>query len=68
VPTGVDEQTGVGGGDAVGGEVVPPKHFLDLLPGDVGEEGLERIVEGAVAEGDTLECAQCETMAVSLHH
>ena len=48
----VDEQAGVRGGDAVGGEIVLPQHLLDVLPGDVGEEGLERIVEGAVADGD----------------
>ena len=63
MPTGVDEPAGVRGGDTVRGETVPPQHLLNSLPGDVGEEGLERIVEGAITDADTLESAPRETIA-----
>src|SRR5215211_4683053 len=67
VLTGVDKQAGVRGRDAVGGQVIPAQDVLDVLPRDIAEEGLERVVEGAIADGETLECAQRETIASAFH-
>ena len=61
VPTRVDKETSVGRGDLSEGEGVLTQGRFDLLLGDIGKKALQRIIEVAVADGDTFECTDLKT-------
>src|SRR5919202_4804581 len=67
VPARVDEQQGIGCGDLSRRQLAPAKALLDMLPGYVGEQALERIVEGTIADAHSAESPQLEAKASGGH-
>src|SRR4030042_498696 len=67
VLTSVDKETSVGGCDLFEREGVLAQGRFDLLLGDIGEKALKRIIEVAIADGDTFECAYPKTEASKVH-
>ena len=67
VPARVDEQQGIGCGDLSRRQLAAAETLLDMLPGYVGEQALERIVEGTIADSDAAESPQLEAKASGGH-